>query len=227
MQKNLVDKSSHTSAWHDHIGSYVWECGQVIGFHRRDWKFSNLLDDRKPSCTLHAAGYDTSIESVTMHCITRSAKIAYNWIEIMCCVDSVGKHVRISHIASRRKLNHRKIKRTEQNKKIEGTHRRKSMCGKLSLLVSRCSVRRNNVIKAVFSFWSIKRISSIWREAMAAADRHNQFHRDAMCRNMKRIPDILLSLNSVAAATSCGLSLRKEYFHTSLYSFRAAGFLAV
>lgn len=173
-----------------------------------------------------APGYDT------LHCSTRTVKIAYNRIEIMCCVHCVGKHVRISHIASRRKLNHQKIKCTEQNlRKKAALEICYGICGELSLLVSRYSVRRNNVIKAVFVLVDEAQIFSIWREAMAAAvaDRHNQFHRDAMCRNLKRIPDILLSLHSIAtaaaaAAASCGLSFAKRLF-SYFPSFFSGGWL--
>lgn len=60
--------------------------------------------------------------------------------------------------------------------------------GELSLLVSRHDGTVHTKWSKLFSVWSIERTSSECGRVAATADRNNQFHRDAMCRNMKKNP---------------------------------------
>lgn len=133
---------------------------------------------------LHAFTVHTLDSADTQYpCEEIIKKIAYNRIEIRCCAHSDGKHVRISHIAcasenyitekyDASEMPHNRTKTPDRRWWAMG-----SECGKVELISE--SIRRKRR-----KMWS-KQPFAIFRRRWRPR-RHNQFHRDAMCRNTNK-----------------------------------------
>lgn len=169
---------------------------------------------------LHAYTVYTRLYSHTVSCKEIIKKITNNRIEIRCCVHSDGKHVRISHIdcASENYITEKydatKMPRQSQN---TGPKMMGGECGKLSLLASQYDGKD---VK-----WD-QNSHSPYFDADGGHDGTINFIGIQCVGTRTRSPSIPLSFNSIVVfASSCGLSLRKEYAHIFLHSFRTDDFL--